>query len=281
MKKPWKMDVDSKVEPMARKMLRRVLKPILDTTSFAKKCLFCEGETSWRINERPVCPRCTTKYGFVKEEYLPNPCEVCGGQGEFVLGENCEHGLCWRHREVWFDWCRQPNLLPDSNKMSKEEWSKAWDEVWARFIKEAKIQAGKMYEWQKTHKAKVPDLPCLPKFTIGTRVKIVRILDDMTSKDLVGTVGTVREIDPLSNGDFNYDVDGHYIHEEELESIISGKCSICGEGDVIQTEEKNHETMVLGQKVVIPDAIVGTCNKCGKVNYAMRKEVMEEQGNIE
>lgn len=146
---------------------------------------------------------------------------------------------------------------------------------------EAKIQAGKMHEWQETHKVKVPDLPHLPMFTVGARVKIVRILDNMTNKELIGTVGTVQEIDPLANGAFNYDVNGHYMHEEELEAVISGKCTICGEGDVVQTEEKNHETMVVGQKMIIPVAIVGTCNKCGQVNYALRKDVVEEEGKVE
>jgi len=58
------------------------------------------------------------------------------------------------------------------------------------------------------------------------------------------------------------------------------KCQICDEGEVVETEEKNHKTMVLGQELTIPEAIVGRCDKCGTVNYAFRKEVMEE-GNHE
>lgn len=57
------------------------------------------------------------------------------------------------------------------------------------------------------------------KFEVGQEVKVVRILDSMTSKDLIGLVGTVREVEPLPNGDYNYWVDGHYMHEEELEAL--------------------------------------------------------------
>lgn len=138
MKKPWKMDIDSKVEPLAKKMLQKVLRPVLGIASDGKKCLFCEEETSWTINEHHVCPRCTANYGFVKKDRLPDPCDVCGGQGEFVMGDDCQHSLCWRHRQAWFDWCKQPNLFPDLKSMPKKEWHKAWEEIYARFIKEAK-----------------------------------------------------------------------------------------------------------------------------------------------
>lgn len=57
----------------------------------------------------------------------------------------------------------------------------------------------------------------MAKFKIGDKVKIVRLLDEMTNRELISMVGTIKEIDPLPNGDFNYYVDGHYMHEEELE----------------------------------------------------------------
>lgn len=58
------------------------------------------------------------------------------------------------------------------------------------------------------------------KFKVGEQVQVTCILDEMTSKDLVGFVGTIREVDPLANGAYNYDVDGHYMHEEELQPFI-------------------------------------------------------------
>ncbi len=56
---------------------------------------------------------------------------------------------------------------------------------------------------------------------------------------------------------------------------IEMKCQICGKGKVFETEEKNHKTIVLGQELTIPEAIVGRCDTCGSVNYALRKEVVE------
>ena len=53
------------------------------------------------------------------------------------------------------------------------------------------------------------------------------------------------------------------------------KCQICDKGEVVETEEKNHKTIVRGQELTIPEAIVGRCDTCGSVNYALRKEVMK------
>jgi hypothetical protein len=57
------------------------------------------------------------------------------------------------------------------------------------------------------------------KFSVGEKVMVVRLLDDITSRELIGMVGTIEEIDELPNGEFNYYVDGHYMHEEELVRI--------------------------------------------------------------
>ena len=59
------------------------------------------------------------------------------------------------------------------------------------------------------------------------------------------------------------------------------KCQICDKGEVVETEEKNHKTMVLGQEMTIPEAIVGRCDTCGAVNYALKKEVMEGGNHAE
>lgn len=51
------------------------------------------------------------------------------------------------------------------------------------------------------------------------------------------------------------------------------RCVMCEKGKVVEREEKNHETFVAGQKVVIPEAVVGVCDSCGKVNYAFNKAI--------
>jgi len=59
------------------------------------------------------------------------------------------------------------------------------------------------------------------KFQPGDRVKVVRLLDEMTSRELIGKRGTIEEVDELPNGDYNYTLtDGTYVHEEELELDI-------------------------------------------------------------
>lgn len=54
---------------------------------------------------------------------------------------------------------------------------------------------------------------------------------------------------------------------------MADKCMICGEGEIVEKEEKDYVTQVAGIRVMLPEAIVGTCNKCGAVNYALRKDV--------
>jgi hypothetical protein len=85
-------------------------------------------------------------------------------------------------------------------------------------VEAARLQAGLMHQWQVDHGCKVPDLPTEALFKVGDRVKVVRILDSITTPDLLGFTGTVREVDPLPNGHYNYDVDGHYLNEEMLEA---------------------------------------------------------------
>ena len=83
----------------------------------------------------------------------------------------------------------------------------------------ARRQAEEMLEWQERHGSKVPDLPAPAKYQVGERVKVVKILDTTTPPDLLGFTGTVREIDPLPSGHYNYDVDGNYLNEEMLERV--------------------------------------------------------------
>lgn len=58
-----------------------------------------------------------------------------------------------------------------------------------------------------------------PRFTVGQRVKIVRILDNITTREIIGYEGIITEVEKLPNGDFNYYVDNLYMHEEELEVV--------------------------------------------------------------
>lgn len=51
------------------------------------------------------------------------------------------------------------------------------------------------------------------------------------------------------------------------------KCMICDIGEVVEKEEKNYKTQVAGMEMTLPEAIVGTCDTCGAVNYAFRKDV--------
>jgi hypothetical protein len=139
-KKPWKIEFDKSLEPDVQKKLRKVLKPDLSVAQRPGKCIFCEYETTWTIGRQYVCPKCTGKFGFINPDYLPGPCEVCGGQGEWVAGRNDEHALCWRHRDEWFEFTKQPRLFPDQKKVGQAEWDKAWEAVWARFIKEAQSE---------------------------------------------------------------------------------------------------------------------------------------------
>ena len=62
----------------------------------------------------------------------------------------------------------------------------------------------------------------MAKFSVGEKVKIVRLLDDITNRDLIGKIGTIEEIETLPNGEVNYYLaEGHYIHEEELEKVVN------------------------------------------------------------
>jgi hypothetical protein len=58
------------------------------------------------------------------------------------------------------------------------------------------------------------------------------------------------------------------------------KCAFCGRGNVIESVEKNHETTVAGVKMTFPEAIVGRCDTCKQVNFAFRKEVLNEGEHI-
>jgi len=74
----------------------------------------------------------------------------------------------------------------------------------------------------------------MAKFFIGERVKIVKLLDDITNRKLIGVVGVIEGIDELPNGQVNYYVGSHYMHEQELEAVKNDErkyiyeCRKCG-----------------------------------------------------
>jgi len=59
--------------------------------------------------------------------------------------------------------------------------------------------------------------------------------------------------------------------------MFSEECTICGKGKVVEKEVENHVRYVVGIEMVLPEAIIGTCDTCGAVNYAFRKDVWLKQ----
>lgn len=138
MGKVWKIEVASTLDPEVQKIVRKVMKPDLSVAGNPGKCVFCEEETTWTINKRYVCPRCNAKYGFIRQDYLPEPCEVCGAQGEWVCGEKDEHSLCFRHRDAWFDFSKSDLNMAAYRQAPETEKGRAWDKCFADFIQRAK-----------------------------------------------------------------------------------------------------------------------------------------------
>ena len=51
-------------------------------------------------------------------------------------------------------------------------------------------------------------------------------------------------------------------------------CVFCNKGHISETVEKDYVAEVCGTSFTIPEAVVGRCDKCGGVNYAIRKDVL-------
>jgi len=130
--KSFEIVASDKLDADIQKKIKRLLQPVLSIGQPAK-CLFCDTETTWTINNKPVCPACSVKYGFMKNDRIPDPCEVCGRQGEWCTDGDPVHSLCYIHREAWFRWGR-PELEFIDRKKHPEKWSEAWDEGWAKFV---------------------------------------------------------------------------------------------------------------------------------------------------
>jgi len=130
--KPWEIVIKDNIDPGIRRKIKRILKPVRSIGN-PQKCLFCGIDTTWTINHQPVCPKCSVEYGFLGEEWLGGPCEVCGRQSEWWTEGDPQHDLCYIHRDAWFHWTMSELGLIDS-KVEPEKWHQAWAEGWARFI---------------------------------------------------------------------------------------------------------------------------------------------------
>ena len=131
MKKLWEVVVSDEVAADIQKIIKKVLKPER-SVGRPQKCLFCSVDTTWTINSKPVCPKCSVQYNFLDERWLLDPCDVCGKQGEWCT-DGAQHFLCYQHRDEWVRW-RNPELTYIDSKKEPEKWRQAWEEGWARFI---------------------------------------------------------------------------------------------------------------------------------------------------
>ncbi|GAH90697.1 unnamed protein product [marine sediment metagenome] len=130
-----------KYPPEVQKKLKRILKPVLSVLGLwqYKPCALCGTETSWTVNGRPVCPKCSVKYSFIKADRIPDVCEVCGAQGEWSCGKDNQHSLCCRHRDDWHCWNEARNfLLKDYANLPEDEKDVVWERCFNTFIQEAK-----------------------------------------------------------------------------------------------------------------------------------------------
>ncbi len=80
------------------------------------------------------------------------PCEVCGAPEEWKSGhprrvKAGDHHLCAEHRDAWFGWGRERDLLlkklgyEDLPEKSPEKGA-IWDNVFSAFVSEAKGEMG-------------------------------------------------------------------------------------------------------------------------------------------
>lgn len=130
--KSFEIVVSDKVDADIRKQIKRVLKPARSIGN-PQKCLFCGTDTTWTINDKPVCPKCAVEYGFLDKGWLPDSCEVCGRQGEWWTEGDSPHFLCYIHRDAWFHWTN-PELRLFDFKTDPEKWDQVWNEGWNKFV---------------------------------------------------------------------------------------------------------------------------------------------------
>jgi len=132
MKKLWDVIVSDKIDADIQKKIKRLLQPIR-SVGRPQNCLFCGIDTTWTLNGKPVCPKCSVQYGLLGEQWLLDPCEVCGKQGEWATEGDPQHFLCYIHRDEWLHW-KNPELDYIDSKKETERWHQAWEEGWAKFV---------------------------------------------------------------------------------------------------------------------------------------------------
>lgn len=132
MKKLWEVIVSDKVGADVQKKIKRLLQPF-SSVGQPEVCLFCDTKTTWTINNKPLCPACSVKYGFAKSDRVPDPCEICGQQGEWCTAGEPVHSLCFVHRDEWLHW-KIPELVHIDLGKQPEKWHRVWGEGWARFV---------------------------------------------------------------------------------------------------------------------------------------------------
>ncbi|MBA7533116.1 hypothetical protein ES705_25351 [subsurface metagenome] len=138
MKKPWGIVVSAKVEPELAKKIKKLLKPHR-SVGRVEKCIFCGVDTTWTLNSKPACPKCSVQYGFLGEQWLLDPCEVCGKQGEWATDGDPQHFLCYQHRDDWLHWdTDRKYLLKGYEKLPEAEKELVWEKCFNTFIQEAK-----------------------------------------------------------------------------------------------------------------------------------------------
>jgi len=134
MKKLWEIVVSDKVPADIAKKIKKLLKPH-QFVGRVEPCLFCGVDTTWTLNNKNVCPKCSVEYGFLGERWLLGPCEVCQGQGEWATSGDPQHFLCYRHRDEWFYASPPaPELRLIDRKTEPEKWRQTWEEGWAKFV---------------------------------------------------------------------------------------------------------------------------------------------------
>ena len=125
-----------------RKRIKRILRPVLAVGPGHQKCELCGEQTSWTINNKFVCPRCSVKYEFLTKAYLYDPCEACGKQGEWLSGGSRQHSLCYLHRDAWFHWRGREGKLAGFQP-GDEAFEVMWQRVFAIFVKEMQEEAAR------------------------------------------------------------------------------------------------------------------------------------------
>ncbi|MBA7528555.1 hypothetical protein ES705_20742 [subsurface metagenome] len=128
----WQVVIDGKVDTVLTKKLKKVLRTV-HSVGRVQDCLFCGVDTTWTINDKPVCPKCAVGYGFLGKQWLLDPCEVCGKQGEWATEGDPQHFLCHYHRDDWFHW-KNPELDFINHKNQPEKWHQVWEEGWNKFV---------------------------------------------------------------------------------------------------------------------------------------------------